>query len=156
MVFTRAGGGTPISNGYGCKAHTSKGWGIRWEHSLKKWGSLGEKSNFGLKLGGIGWECYFWSFSEGFKSRNLQKKKKNCRKWQKWPICRWFECKEGIFGWERLKSPHFTKNVGSLGDSRDNQQNMGSLVTAALKIGGLWSLTSASPPQWECPSGGFI
>ena len=22
-------GGTPISNGYGCKAHTSKGWGIR-------------------------------------------------------------------------------------------------------------------------------
>ena len=23
------GGGTPISNGYGCKANTSKGWGIR-------------------------------------------------------------------------------------------------------------------------------
>ena len=23
------GGGTPISNGYGCKVYTSKGWGIR-------------------------------------------------------------------------------------------------------------------------------
>ena len=46
--------------------------------------SLGEKPNFGSKLGGIGWECYFWSFSEHFKSRNL--KKKNHRKWQKWSI----------------------------------------------------------------------
>ena len=44
----------------------------------KNEGSLGpgEKPNFGSKLGGIGWECYFWSFSECFKSRNLQKKKK--------------------------------------------------------------------------------
>ena len=40
----------------------------------KNEGSLGEKPNFGLKLGGIGWECYFWPFSERFKSRNLQKK----------------------------------------------------------------------------------
>ena len=29
--------------------------------------SLGEKPNFGSKLGGIVWECYFWSFSEHFK-----------------------------------------------------------------------------------------
>ena len=36
--------------------------------------SLGEKPNFGSKLRNIGWECYFWSFSEHFKSRNLQKK----------------------------------------------------------------------------------
>ena len=40
----------------------------------KNEGSLGEKPNFGSKLGGIGWECYFWSFSERFKSRNLKKK----------------------------------------------------------------------------------
>ena len=40
-------------------AHTSKGWGIRWEHNLKNDGSFGEKPNFGSKLGGIGWECYF-------------------------------------------------------------------------------------------------
>ena len=38
--------------------------------------SFGEKSNFGSNLGGIGWECYFWSFSKRFKSRSLQKKKK--------------------------------------------------------------------------------
>ena len=53
----------------GCKAHTFKGWDIRWEHNLKKWGSLGEKQNFGSKLGGNGWEWYLWSFSESFKSR---------------------------------------------------------------------------------------
>ena len=55
MKFVR--GGTPISNGYRCKARTS----IWWEHNLKK-------------LGDIGWECYFWYFSERFKSRNLKKK----------------------------------------------------------------------------------
>ena len=32
----------------------------------KNEGSLNEKPNFGSKLGGIGWECYFWSFSEHF------------------------------------------------------------------------------------------
>ena len=40
----------------------------------KNEGSLGEKPNFGSKFGGIGWECYVWSFSERFKSRNLKKK----------------------------------------------------------------------------------
>ena len=73
-------GGTPKSNGYECKAHTSKGWGIRWEYNLKNEGSLGEKPNFGSKLGGIGWECYFWPFSEHFKSRNLEKKKSKMAK----------------------------------------------------------------------------
>ena len=37
-------------------------------------GSLGEKPNFSSKLGDIGWECYFWSFSERFKNRKLKKK----------------------------------------------------------------------------------
>ena len=37
-------------------------------------GPLGDKSKFGSKIGDIGWQCYFWSFSERFKSRNLKKK----------------------------------------------------------------------------------
>ena len=41
----------------------------------KNEGSLGEKPNCGSKLGGIGWKCYFWSFSEHFKSRNFEEKK---------------------------------------------------------------------------------
>ena len=102
------------------QAHTSKGWALG-ENTASKDAerSLGEKPNFGSKLGGIGWECYFWSFSEHFKSRNLQKKSS---KWQKWFVVK------GVFGESdrRLtKSPHFTKNVGSLGDSRDNQQKYG-------------------------------
>ena len=44
------GGGTPISNGYGCKAHTSKGWGIWWEHSLKKWGVIRWEAKFWFKI----------------------------------------------------------------------------------------------------------
>ena len=66
--------GTPISNGLGCKAHTSKGWAFGENTISKNEGSLGEKPNFGSKLGGIEWECYFWYFSECFKSRNLKKK----------------------------------------------------------------------------------
>ena len=45
--ISRGGGGSHIWNGYGCKARTSTGWGIRWEHRLKKWGV-------------IGWEHDFW------------------------------------------------------------------------------------------------
>ena len=48
MYTQEDGGGTPISNGYGCKAHTSKGLGIRWERTLKKWGVI------------AWWEAKFW------------------------------------------------------------------------------------------------
>ena len=44
--------GTPVSNGYGCKAHTSKGWGIRWEHNLKNWGVIGWEAKFWFKIRG--------------------------------------------------------------------------------------------------------
>ena len=64
------GGGTLISNGYGCKAHTSKGWAFGENTVAKNEGSLGEKPNFGSKLEGIGWECYFWAFSERFNPLN--------------------------------------------------------------------------------------
>ena len=121
--------------------------GVFGENTVSKnEGSLGEKPNFGSKLGGIGWECYFWSFSESFKSRNLQKKLSNDQVvdeietkssflWQP-------NVKKGVFGWERSKSPHFTKKkkkmwglwvtaetiskiMGSLGDS--SAENRGSL-----------------------------
>ena len=46
----------------------------------KSEGSWWKAPNFGSKLGGIGWECYFWSFSERFKSRNLTTKKKKKKK----------------------------------------------------------------------------
>ena len=46
------GEGTPISNGYGCKAQISKGWGIRWEHNLEKWGVVGGEAEFWFKIRG--------------------------------------------------------------------------------------------------------
>ena len=47
-------GGTPISNRYRYKAQTSKGWAFGDNRVSKNEGSLGEKPNFGSKLGGIG------------------------------------------------------------------------------------------------------
>ena len=82
----------------------------------KNEGSLGEKPNFGSKLGGIGWECYLWSFSERFKIRNLQKSSKMAK-----VICRI----GGSLGESDRRVPISPKNVGSLGDSRDNQQKYG-------------------------------
>ena len=50
------GGGRQIWSGYGCKARPPTGWGIRWEHRLKKWGV-------------IGWEHDFWhSVREKYKN----------------------------------------------------------------------------------------
>ena len=67
------GGGTPVSNGYGCKhrckAHTSKGWGIRWEHNLKKWGVMEWEAKFWFKIRGDWVKMLLWPFiSERFKT----------------------------------------------------------------------------------------
>ena len=40
------GGGSQIWSGYGCKARPPTGWGIRWEHRLKKWGVIGWEHDF--------------------------------------------------------------------------------------------------------------
>ena len=98
----------------------------------KNEGSLGEKPNFGSKLGGIGWECYFWSFSEHFKSRNLQKIVENGKNYQ---FVNVIETKSSFLWQLKAKNrgslgesdrrAHSPKNVGSLGDSRDNQQKCG-------------------------------
>ena len=46
-----------------------------------------------------------------------------------------------VFGWEGSKSPHFTKKWGVFGwQQRQSAKLLGHWVTAALKIGGLWSL----------------
>ena len=98
----------------------------------KNEGSLGEKPNLGSKLVGIGWECYFWSFSERFKSRNLQQQKKR-RKWQKWSILS-MKLKQKVAScssrmqqigrlWVRAET--IIKYMGSLGDS--TAENRGSL-----------------------------
>ena len=98
----------------------------------KNEGSLGEKPNFGSKLGGIGWECYFWSFSERFKSRNL--KKKNSSKMAKNDqFVDEIETKSSFLWQPNAKNRRSLgrrayispKNVGSLGDSIDNQQKYG-------------------------------
>ena len=50
------GGGSQIWNRYGCKGRAQTGWGIQWEHRLKKWGV-------------IGWEHDFWhSVREKYKN----------------------------------------------------------------------------------------
>ena len=84
----------------------------------KNKGSLGEKPNFGSQLGDIGWECYFWSFSERFESRNLRKIVENGKNYLSYG---------GSLGESDQRAHISPKNVGSLGDRRDNQQNMGSM-----------------------------
>ena len=95
------GGGSHIWNGYGCKARAPTGWGIRWEHRLKKWGV-------------IGWEHDFW--------HPVREKSKNMRsywsknegslgestiffiRWVKFGI-RWEKNIKiyGVFGWEHMR-----------------------------------------------------
>ena len=98
----------------------------------KNEGSLVDKPNFGSKLGGIGWECYYWSFSERFNSRNLQKIVENGKYGLSY---------RGVFGWERLKSTHFIKKCGVFGwQQRQSSKIWGHWVTAVLKIGGCGAL----------------
>ena len=81
----------------------------------KNEGSLSEKPNLGSnKLGGIGWECYIWSFSEHFKSRNLHKrtnKQKIVQNGKNDQFVKEIETKSS-FMWQ----PN-AKNKGSLGES---------------------------------------
>ena len=154
----------------------------------KSGGSLGEKPNFGSKLGGIRWEsfsecfkskkwgCHWngekWSqilvqkirgpfggwecFSECFKSKNLQKKiVENGKNYQfvdeiETKSSFLWQLNEKIGGlWVRaIKEPTFySQKCGVSGwQQRQSAKIWGHWVTAALKIGGLLSLTSASPP----------
>ena len=108
----------------------------------KNEGSLGEKPNFGSKLGGIGKECYFWSFSERFKSRNLQN---NRRKWQKWFV---------VWGglWVRAtEEPTFLQIMWGLWVTAKtiSKYMVIGWQQSVLKIGGLWANrpTSALHPR---------
>ena len=65
------------------------------ENRVSKYeGSLGEKPNFGSKLGGIGKECYFQK--QEFAKKIIENGKNDLSY-------------GGVFGWERSKSPHFSK-----------------------------------------------
>ena len=120
----------------------------------KNEGTFGEKPNFGSKLGGIGWECYFKSFRERFKSRNLQKQivktgkndqfvdeieTKSSFLWQP-------NAKIGGLWVRAIKKLTFHQNMLGLWVTAETiSKDMGSLGDniTALKIGGLWT---ASPP----------
>ena len=123
----------------------------------KNEGSLGEMPNFGSKLGGIWRECYFWSFSERFKSRNLERKKSskmtkmiNLSMKLKQEVAACGSRMQKIWGlWVRvIEEPTFhQKKFGVFWwQQRQSAKIWGHWVTSALKIGGLWSLTSTSPP----------
>ena len=73
-MFTGGGGALQYQMDTGVRLTIPKAGAFGENTVSKNDRSLGEKPNFGSKLGGIGWECYSWSFSEHFKSRNLKKK----------------------------------------------------------------------------------
>ena len=109
----------------------------------KNEGSLDEKLIL-VQIRGIQWECYFWSFSERFKSRDLKKKKSlkmakmiNLSMKLKQKVASVAaECKIGGLRWERSKSQHFTKKCGVfMWQQRQSAKIWGHWVTAALKIG---------------------
>ena len=147
MIYTYwsfGGGGHSNYNGYGCKTHTKAG--TFGENTVSKnEGSLGEKPNFGSKLRGIGWECYFWSFSDRFKSRNLQKSLKNGKNDLSY---------RGFFWVRAIEEPTFhqkmwglwvtaeaiSKNMRSLVDS--SAENKGSLEPYI----GVTSIMGVPPP----------
>ena len=70
------GGGSQIWSGYGCKARPPTGWGIRWEHRLKK-------------MSGHWVRAWFLAFSE----RKIQKYVGSSGESQK------FTKKKRVFGW---------------------------------------------------------
>ena len=74
LSFSSGGGALQYQMDTGVRLTLPKAAAFGENTVSKNEGSLGEKPNFGLKSGGIGWECYFWSFSERFESRNLKKK----------------------------------------------------------------------------------
>ena len=113
---------------------------------------MGEKPNFGSKLEGI--ENVTFDLSESALKARICKtivengkndqfveeiETKSSFPWQ--PNAK----NRGSLGESDRRAHILPNNVGSLGNSRDNQQKWGHWVTAALKTGGLWSLKSASP-----------
>ena len=75
------GGGSQIWSGYGCKARPPTGWGIRWEHRLKKWGV-------------IGWEHDFWH-SVREKYKNMWGHRVRAKSSQKSRVFGWY-LKQGL------------------------------------------------------------
>ena len=123
--------------------------------SLKKWGVIGWEAKFWFKIRGR-WGYVTFDLSVSTLKVGICKWENKSSKMAKMISVDEIETKSSflwqpnakrVFGWERLKNPHFTKNCGVFGwQQRQSAKIWGHWVTAALKIGGLWSLTSASPP----------
>ena len=179
VILAGGGGGSQIWSGYGCKACPPTGWGIRWEHRLKKWGV-------------IGWEHDFWhSVREKYKNmwghrvRAKSSQKSSFFGWYlkqsiaraslilqwcyyigitwTWLVFSILDCKITKVKYIVFFSNASFSNHGALSD-RLNEKNMGLWVRAHATVknmgsmgdsdaekGGLLSLTYASPPEWDCP-----
>ena len=134
-VFCPGGGGGHTNlNGYGCKAHTSKGWGIRWEHNLKKWGVTGWEAKFWFKIRGHWVSMFTFDPSvSAFKAGIWKKKSSKMAKMINWSMklkqkvtsCGSWMQKIGGLWVKAIEEPTFHQKRGSLGDSRDNQQKYG-------------------------------
>ena len=94
-------GGSHIWNGYGCKARAPTGWGIRWEHRLKKWGVIGWEHDFWqpVREKSKNMKSY-WSKNEG----SLGESTIFFIRWVKFGI-RWEKNIKiyGVFGWEHMR-----------------------------------------------------
>ena len=151
------GGGSQIWSGYGCKARPPTGWGIRWEHRLKKWGV-------------IGWEHDFWH-SVREKYKNMWGHQVRAKSSQKSRVFGWYLKQSivrvlpgilsdagvvGMFKCQLFKSwgiewQIIWKNMGLWVRAHATVKNMGSMGDSDAEKGGLLSLTYASPPEWDCP-----
>ena len=150
MVKLQTLGGTPISNGYGCKAHTSKGWGIRWEHNLKKWGNIGWEAKFWFKIIGHWVRILLLIFQWALQKQEFEEKKLliNLLMKLKQKVAFCGSRMQKIRGlWVRaIEEPTFHQKMWGLWVTAETiSKNMGSLGDSSTERG-LWSLTSTSPP----------
>ena len=132
-------------------------------HSVRtqsqKWGDIGWEAKFWFKL--RGWECYFWSSSERFKSRNLKRKSSkmatlinlSIKLEQKVPSCGSRMQKNRSFGEsDRRATFHqnmcglwvtaetISKNMVSLGDSStENRASLEPYIRVTSIISSSWA-----------------
>ena len=113
----------------GVKLTLPKAWAFSENTVTKNEETLSEKPNFGSKLGGIGWECYFWSLVSALKAGICKKSSKMAKM-----ICR-IGGSLGESDGRALISP---KNVGSWATAETISKNMRSLGDSSAE--NRWSL----------------
>ena len=145
----------------GVRLTTSKGWGIRWEHNLKKWEVIGWKSKFLIQnlrvLGENVTSDLSVSTLKALKAGICNSKKSlkmakiiNLSLKLKQKVASYgsrIKKNKGSLGESAIREPTFYQKCGVFGwQQRQSAKIWGHWVTAALKIGGLLSLTSTSSP----------